>query len=269
MQNYPDISRRVIAHNDAMDSGNPMHNDAAAKAMNLKGALVPGITVFGYMTHNLITAFGNEWLDRGSMQVRFRRPVYANETLTIDSRDSGDGHSVNIDTRNPDGEVCVTGRGSMSLDLTPLPKEIATYRDLPDPLWPATREKFSQVQNLGTLRAEFPLNESDGFLTAMQDDLDVYSNGAMHPAWLLRQANIVVDRNFDLGPWIHVESEVQNHSRAKNTDRIEVRAQVVELFERKGHEYFDLDVALLANGDTDRLVMRVLHRAIYKMAETA
>ena len=91
----------------------------------------------------------------------------------------------------------------------------------------------------------------------------------MHTDWLLRQANIVVDRNFDLGPWIHVESEVQNHSRAKTTDRIEVRAQVVELFERKGHEYFDLDVALLANGDTDRLVMRVLHRAIYKMAETA
>ena len=267
MQNYPDISRQVIAHNDATDSGNPMHDDVAAKALNFKGALVPGITVFGYMTHNLVTAFGPDWLDRGFMQVRFRRPVYDSEKLTIASRESDDSQSIKLDVQNPDGEICVTGRGSMSLELTSLPEEIAAFRELPDPLWPATRAQFSNVKNLGTLSAEFPVSDCAEFLDAMQDDQGIYRDGTTHPAWLLRQANIVVDRNFDLGPWIHVESEVQNYARANNGERIEVRAQVVELFERKGHEYFDLDIALLADGDPDRLVMRVLHRAIYKMAD--
>jgi acyl dehydratase len=260
------IKRQVVAHNDATDSGNPMHDDAAARALNFKGALVPGITVFGYMTHSLIERFGVEWLDQGFMQVRFRRPVYAGETLTIETHDDDTGQTINIEVQNPDGELCVVGRGSMHSVSVSFPEAFAPLRKIAQPKWPATRSQFEREKVLGSLEATFLGAEATEFLQAMQDDQSVYQTGTTHPAWLLRQANIVVDRNFDLGPWIHVESEIQNHARAKNDERIEVRAQVVDLYEKKGHEYFDLDVAILADGDPNRLIMRVLHRAIYKMA---
>jgi acyl dehydratase len=85
MQPTPIASRQVTAHNDAMDSGNPMHVDETARAMNFKAALVSGVTVFGYMTHALVSYFGAAWLERGCMQVRFRRPVYAGDSLWIES----------------------------------------------------------------------------------------------------------------------------------------------------------------------------------------
>ena len=268
MQNSTILSREVIAHNDATDSGNPMHDDAAARAMNFKGALVPGITVFGYMTHSLVEHFGIDWLTHGYMQVRFRRPVYASEVLKIHSR-LGDGDSLAMDVLNPDGEICVLGHGSLTKEIASLPSSFAPYRDLPDPQWPATYEKFASEKILGSLRATFPTSENAEFLDAMQDDHAIYRDGTLHPSWLLRQANIVVDRNFAIGPWIHVESEIRNYAAAKIDECIEVRAQVVELFKCKGHEYFDLDIAMLIDGDPGRLAMRVLHRAIYKMGVAA
>ncbi|MFT4562864.1 MAG: hypothetical protein ACI9BW_002614 [Gammaproteobacteria bacterium] len=270
MNNSTVLTRQVIAHNDATDSGNPMHDDAAARAMNFKGALVPGITVFGYMTHSLVAHFGIEWLSNGYMQVRFRRPVYAGEELKIDSRLGDDNNdSLGIDVLNPDGEVCVLGNGSLTTEIASLPASFAPYRDLPEPQWPATHEQFEREKILGSLRATFSETENSAFLYAMQDDHAIYRDGTMHPSWLLRQANIVVDRNFDIGPWIHVESEIRNYATASVDEGIEVRAQVVALFERKGHQYFDLDIAMLIDGDPERLAMRVLHRAIYKMGATA
>lgn len=268
MKNSIVLTHQVIAHNDATDSGNPMHDDAAARAMNFKGALVPGITVFGYMTHSLVQHFGTEWLSHGYMQVRFRRPVYASEVLKIDSR-LGESDSLAIDVLNPDGEICVLGHGSLTTEVASLPASFAPYRDLPNPQWPATHEQFESEKILGSLRATFSETENSEFLDAMQDDHAIYRDGTMHPSWLLRQANIVVDQNFDIGPWIHVESEIRNYATARIDECIEVRAQVVELFERKGHEYFGLDIAMLIDGDPDRLAMRVLHRAIYKMGAAA
>jgi acyl dehydratase len=268
-------SHQVIAHNDATDSGNPMHDDAAARAMNFKGALVPGVTVFGYMTRALLQHYGDSWLEGGCMQVRFRRPVYAGEQLEITClAETAVGQSVvTLAVLNPDGDACVVGRASMAAPAQVVPRlpraALPSSRLLPENKWPAERGRFASEHTFGSLNAVFAAMDADAFLHAMQDDSAIYRNGVTHPAWLLRQANLVVDRNVDIGPWIHVESEVQNFAMARNDERIEVRAQVMQLFEKNGHEYFDLDVAMLADGDPERLLMRVMHRAIYKMGSTA
>ena len=51
------LHRTLVAHNDAADSGNPMHDEDAAKALGFKGAVVPGVTVYGYICHLLIAHF--------------------------------------------------------------------------------------------------------------------------------------------------------------------------------------------------------------------
>tara|TARA_B100001123_G_scaffold445895_1_gene598662 strand:+ start:1756 stop:2586 length:831 start_codon:yes stop_codon:yes gene_type:complete len=264
-------TRLVTAYNDAADSGNPMHNDAAARAMNFRGALVPGVTVFGFVTHPFVSHFGDSWLAQGSIQVQFRKPVYVGEVLSVESTSKEDLGEVNLYVKvyNPDGEVCVVACGSMAQDSSILSSithhPLPPHRAVPDPKWPAVRERFASERVFGSISQTFTSGEADKFLDLLQDDNEIYRRGITHPAWLLRQANIIVDQNFAVGPWIHVASEIRNYGMAQNDERIEIRAQVIDLFEKKGKEYFDIDVALLANGDPENLIMRVSHRAIYDM----
>lgn len=266
--------RQVVAHNDAADSGNPMHDDETAQRFNFKGALVPGVTVFGYLSSALLSEFGPAWLDDGAAHVRLRQPVYAGETVTITTQYGTTPAGlpmITADALNPDGARCAILSGTIGAidDVVPdVPQgKLPPRRDLPASRRPATRAEFANDLELGSFRTVFEAAGADDFLAALQDPAAVYRSGVTHPAWLLRQANLIVDRNFALGPWIHVASSIRNHARVHNGETIEVRAQVQDLFERKGHEYADLDVALLIDGDPAHPAMRVLHRVIYRMAD--
>ena len=269
----PDLIRTVVAHNDAEDSGNPMHNDDAARALGYKAALVPGVTVYGYMTYQLVEHFGEAWLTEGCMQVRFRKPVFAGEAQRIEATLEGNDSILHIKVIDPEGDVCVSGKASMkrfaeaihnpdhNLANTP----IAAYRAMPNERRPAEKQTFEREKTLGSIHATFETARGAEFLDQMQDDHEIYRRGATHPAWLLRQANIIVDQNIAVGPWIHTASEIQNFGLARNGEQFEVRAQVLDLFEKKLHQYVDLDVVMLAQGDPERVISRVMHRAIYKM----
>ena len=60
---------------------------------------------------------------------------------------------------------------------------------------------------------------------------------------------------------MHVSSEVRKFGSAKDGDEIRVRSRVAEQYERKGHEFVTLDVAIF-NGP--RVVERVRHTSIWK-----
>ena len=72
----------------------------------------------------------------------------------------------------------------------------------------------------------------------------------------------VMMRNFVLGPWIHAASDIINHSAARDGEEIAVRGRVKDRFERKGHEFFTIDLLLVANAV--RVVQQVRHTAIYR-----
>ena len=102
----------------------------------------------------------------------------------------------------------------------------------------------------------------DECLNLVSDDLSVYRDPPIaHPGWLLRAANYVLSRSVRLGPWIHVESEVRNHSVVTDGEVVATRGRVVDLFERGGHRFVALDM-LTAVGD--RPVTSVRHTAIYE-----
>ncbi|MEM7542779.1 MAG: hypothetical protein AAF384_14530, partial [Pseudomonadota bacterium] len=106
--------------------------------------------------------------------------------------------------------------------------------------------------------------ENERFLDDMQDSTKVFRQGGLQPGWLLRQANLIVDANYDLGPWIHTESQIKNHARGQIGQPIKLTAKLIQLFERKGHQYADLDIAML--DEKSELLARVMHRFIYKTA---
>ena len=57
-----------------------------SKQFGFKGALVPGVTVFSHMTQPLVARFGEAWLARGTADVRFAKPAYDGELLTVSSQ---------------------------------------------------------------------------------------------------------------------------------------------------------------------------------------
>jgi hypothetical protein len=69
----------VSAYNTAHDSENKIHDDATARRFGFGGGLVPGVDVYGYMTHMPVARWGRAWLERGTAECRFFKPVYDGE----------------------------------------------------------------------------------------------------------------------------------------------------------------------------------------------
>jgi hypothetical protein len=130
----------------------------------------------------------------------------------------------------------------------------------------ASPQSLAVGTTLGTFRVTFDDHGvHEPYIAEITDDLALYRSpdAVAHPGYTIRLANSVLVANVVLGPWIHVSSETQHFRAVRDGDRLAARAVVTDLFERKGHEFVDLDVLVLANDSQP--VMRVAHRAIYKV----
>src|SRR5437016_14283539 len=72
----------LTAHNDAAASANKIHDDTVARQYGFRGGLVPGVSVYAYMTYPLVHSFGEAWLTRGTAQVQFAKPIYEGDQVT-------------------------------------------------------------------------------------------------------------------------------------------------------------------------------------------
>src|SRR5271155_364058 len=75
------VEIRFRAVNTAADSENKIHDDQVAAQFGFRGGLVPGVTVYGYLAARALDYFGEAWLERGAMDVRFQHPIYDGEEV--------------------------------------------------------------------------------------------------------------------------------------------------------------------------------------------
>src|ERR1700686_4891127 len=87
---------RVSAYNTAHDSENKIHDDAVARRFGFGGGLVPGVDVYGYMTHLPVLRWGRAWLERGTNECRFFRPVYDGDTACVTASESDGGLEISV-----------------------------------------------------------------------------------------------------------------------------------------------------------------------------
>ena len=252
---------RLVARNDALASENKIHDDNVARSYGFAGGLVPGVTVFAYMTHPVVDHFGPAWLEWGAMRARFLAPVYDGEEITVAAEHDGNG--------NGPLRLSIADRAEGEAALAPAdPPDLAAYpvAAMPDhAARPApTAETLAPGTVLGTLAAHYRADRAPDYLDLIDDHVHLYrGDGAVaHPGWLLRFANYALSENVRLGPWIHVESAVQNFRDVHDGDEVSARARVADRFERKGHQLVTLDVLLLVDGEHP--AMHVRHTAIYK-----
>src|SRR5262245_25116016 len=264
------LSYRVRARNTSADSENKIHDDATAASYGFRGGLVPGITVYAYMTVPIVERFGMAWLERGSMQVKFHQPFYEGDEVIVGAEvdESADPIKIAITASREDGTACATGLATVddrsewlgrprpeNYPEAPLPDEDAR------PI--VSREALSPGTALGTLVETVGVAGS-AELQKLDERLPIYfgEEAVAHPFVLLRLCNQILMSNYRLGPWIHAASDLINWSAARDGERVSVRGRVADCFERKGHEFAVLD--LLSIAGESRVVQQVRHTAIYR-----
>ena len=264
---------KVRARNTSVTSENKIHDDETAARFGFRGGLVPGVTVYGYMTVPLVAQFSDRWLERGSMQVKFHQPFYEGEQVCVRAEVDSDSDPVKvvIKAEREDGTVCATALATIDDQSEWL--GVALLEDYPvhplpsfDERPKAARETIVKGALLGTLTEKLDLTNST-LLREIGEPLLIYygERAVAHPAILLGLANQALMNNFMLGPWIHTASDLINWSAARDGEEISVRGCISDAFERKGHEFITLDLLLVAN--ETRIVEQVRHTAIYRIAD--
>ena len=231
------LSHRVRAVNEP-GSANLVHDDAFARGLGYRAGLVPGATVYGYMTVLPDRHWGRAWRAGGTMSARFVRPFYDGEEVSVTAVEVAGG--LHLEARNPEGDVCATGRATRAADGPEPAAGAYPASDLP----PERRPPLGVAEGdaLGALR------------TALR----------LEPAWPPRLGNAVLMANVDLPPWIHVETRTRHLAEPQDGEPVEVRALVAGVWERRGHHFVDLDVLVL--GESGRPAAHLRHIAIVRLA---
>jgi acyl dehydratase len=253
-------NHELIAFNTATASENLVHDDAIAAKLGFVGGLVPGIDVYAYLCQPLIGHWGKDFFSSANLSVRLRQPVYDGNTVVVSGRFHEDDGRITTVATTKDGErATLTGR----LLIAPPDARPIASAPLPIERPPASPESLGVAGPLGSFEVVCSAEDQIEYLLAVRDAMSPVADWEfVHPGWLLGNANHAISRNVLLGPWIHVGSDVQNHSPARVGESLSVRSRVRDLYERKGHRFVEADVLIL--GEDERPIMSVEHTAIYQ-----
>jgi hypothetical protein len=257
---------RVKAFNTAHDSENKIHDDATAKRFGFGGGLVPGVDVYGYMSHMPVTRWGRAWLERGSAECRFLKPVYDGDEATVTATETADGLEIAVESR---GELCATGRTLLPGTAPQIPA-LADFRDVPQRPERPPADEASLALDIWLGLDPYPVTPEMAarYLAESQESAPLYAEERLiHPRDVLRACNFVLSRNVVFGPWVHTGSRIEHFAAARVGDTLSARARVTGNYERKGHRFVEIDALVLAGGATP--IARVAHTAIYRLRQAA
>ncbi len=261
---------RVSAYNTAKASENKIHDDATARRFGFSGGLVGGVHVYAYMTHQPLARWGRAWLERGTGDCRFSKPVYDGDVAEIVAGETDAGLDLRVISR---GELCATGSATLPASVTA--PSVDDFQTATPPVHDARPPANERSLPVGRWLGMSPLEVTKDFhaqdLSDTRETDALYAaEGIVHPGTILRCCNWVLSHNVVLPAWMHVGSKVQNLGLAHVGDTLSARARVTQNYVHKGHKFVEIDALVLAN-DIKPLA-RVTHIAIYlprQLAEAA
>lgn len=258
MNNY-----QVVAKNYSESSENRIHSDDIAKKYGFRGALVPGVAVYGHLTFPLVDLLGEDWLAHSCDSVRLLKPTYDGDKISIDC--SSEDDTFHVRSHNEQGELTAVLTSQQPRELPPVEDLSLLEGDYKNPerveiKWDTVvpNQPFAPWQF--TLSAE----ENARYTREVNDTLAVYQNGLIHPHLLLSLANTALMNEYFMPTWIHASSETRHRALLREEDTITIRSVPVEKWQKKGHEFIRLYVTYWRD---DEITTDILHTAIFKLAE--
>lgn len=257
----------LIARNSAHASDNKIHSDEEARRFGYRAALVPGVTLYAYMTRLVVPYFGADWLARGAATIACLRPIYAGDhiTCTATLRREDGGEVLDLACTRDDGTIGATATawiptepGLMDTALPDLsPRETEAVKP------PLTPDSVPIGRPLNPLDSHFTADAVAAYLTETSDPGVLYGERAVLPPGMLagRQARLL-RHNFTFGPSIHTASLIQHLAPAPAPAQYRTGGVIRETRERNGHHYLVLDALTTADGAP---VARIRHTSIFQV----
>lgn len=264
---------RRTAVNSASESDNRIHDDAEARRFGYRSALVPGVTLYAYLTQLAVPFFGSEWLRRGAASLRLLRPAYAGETMvcTASVRGADAGAFLELSCAREDGTVCADG--SARLSAAAAPSGLDGAPSLPDVAPPAlkpplTPETIPLGVPLAPLQTRCTAADARAYADETEDpspwwrDASPFGGPLLPPGVIAGRQARLLRANFSFGPSIHTASEITHLAPAPADGLYRTGGVIRETFERGGHHYLVLDALTTVDGTP---VARVRHTSIFKV----
>ena len=259
-----------IALNTAPDSQNEIHGDNIAQQYGFEGGLVPGVTISAYLIQPAVDAWGMDWLERGHAHVRVGSPLYDGERFTVDIKTQTD-ISYEAELERPDGTVSATAEISMPASTPQAPVRRGDDIAEKDHVGAAASpERFRALMEDGCLAYRYRwgskhrMNAYIDDQSAMPALLRLEEDGFANMSFLLGISNWVFAGNAHMNPWVHLETTSQNFRAVPKDTVIVAEMSVADYFEKKGHQFADVDVNLFDEANDDALC-GIRLRAIYKL----
>ena len=255
---------------DSPDISNPIHSTEVAKDYGYQAALVGGVTVWGWATPTILEALGERWLEDGWARVRFRRPTYPGDVLTVrvEQNDSG---SWDFRMTKPDGEDALAGEVGLGKaewfgELARSERVVAEER--PAELPRMTLELAKAAGDIRPMATEISVEEALQYMAEKQRSelpLFVGARPRVHPGWIAGRMIRLLHHTFDYGPAIHAGSHIQHLAPFEAGQTITQAARIVDAYERKGHHYAVVDGMLIGEDGTE--LVRLRHTTIFQVAK--
>lgn len=258
----------VSAFNTAAASDNKIHDDAVAQRFGFRGGLVPGVEVYAYMTHLPLQRWGRLWLESGTAECRFLKPVYDGALARVTASEEDGGLALRVDSG---GERCAIGHVGMAADRGSAPAVDAIPNAAPPPPAerpPASEESLAVGRVLGIAPQTVDAAALADYLDAIRESAPLYrAEGLVHPGQILRLANQALVQNVVLGPWMHVGSKLRHRAAARVGEELTLRAKITSNTVSKGHAIVEFDAIVAVGGATT--VAEITHVAIWRPRQVA
>ncbi|KGM33412.1 MaoC family dehydratase [Inquilinus limosus] len=254
MVGFPRTLRIPVRLDDDPGYRGSVHDDAVARRMGFRAAMIPGAFVYGHVSRIAVDAWGIDWIRRGRMGARFRRPVYDGDVLTAQASalvETGAEQRAEVILRNQEGEAVAVGWVAMPRqDPVPPPAADLPILPLPDPPQAVGPGGMVVGTRLGSRNAVLTEEEFRRSLAAFDERHPLYlESGLVHSGCLIRRTMADANRSFRFpSPVVFVSGEAEHFAPVSPGRRLATSGTVTAAYERKGRHYFETEELLVADG---------------------
>jgi len=241
-----------------------------AARFGFEGGLVPGVTVSAYLAHPAVVAWGADYVARGAASIVVEKPVYDGHPFSVEVTADGE-HAYNAVLSDQSGSVRARGRCWLPTELPIAPQRrgdaMISSDHQPPAATPATLRRL-QGSGLGAMQIRW--NDTADLTTYFRDSalmpmpFKLTGGRYAHLGFVLGLTNWAMDSNLYLNPWMHLQTDSQCFRAIEYDTELVVESAIIDLFEKKGHHFCDVDVNAFQLID-DAPVMHARLRAIYQL----
>jgi hypothetical protein len=243
------------------------HDDEVARRMGFKAALVPGAFVYGHVSRVAIEAWGADWARSGSMWLRFRKPVYNGDLITIASsalQGEAGAQRSSVTAENEDGVIVAVGwLGEPNPAASPPALADLPVMPTPEPLIQVAAGLMTVGTRGGSSMAILTPEDFQVSLDAFEERHPIYADpGFVHSGCLMRRSMFDMNGSFRFpSPVVLVGCETQHYGLVFPGQKLTISGIVSAAYERRGRHYFESEEFMIA--DDAAVVARFVRTSIY------